>query len=64
MPDLFPTAPRRSRRKLMHVSDAGGDSSPIVQYRCARCGHETDWQDQGTLTEAKKGKPCPNCNKE
>lgn len=56
----------------MGVMDAG---EPGCRFRCRRCGHETDWigvwsvkdgwerTDQPlTLTEAKRGVPCPKCN--
>jgi len=47
-PDLFPETnpPRQAPRKLMH----------------ARCGHESDWIDGLTVTEAKRGMSCPECN--
>ncbi|MDD2748654.1 hypothetical protein [Acidithiobacillus thiooxidans] len=65
--DLFPDLkpPRRKPRKLMHVCDAYGDGPDHVHvcFRCSRCGHETDWIDGLTVTEAKRGIPCPMCNK-
>lgn len=68
--DLFEgTKPRRPRRVMMHVTDAGdsgcgGDDggSGIAQFTCAACGHETDWLPVRTISEAKRGLPCPNCN--
>ena len=61
----------QARRGLqMHVSDAGdcctagGGDAVIVQFKCARCGHETDWMEVATATEAKRGIPCPRCNEE
>lgn len=69
MTDLFPKPPRRKPRVLMHVSD-GGDSS--VELRCAKCGHEERFScrpkenrfgdEDLTVTEAKRGVPCPKCN--
>lgn len=65
--DLFPeTKPARQKpRKLMHVCDAYGDGPEDnhVRFWCARCEHETDWVDGLTVTEAKRGIPCPVCNK-
>lgn len=63
--DLKP--PRARPQKLMHVCDAGGndcdDEMPLlVRYSCKRCGHETEWLDARTVTEAKRGIPCPQCN--
>lgn len=57
---LFP-AERRPPRVLMHVMDAGDVG---VQFRCARCGHETGWISGLTVTKAKRGLPCPDCNQE
>ena len=66
-PDLFPETkpPRQAPRKLMHVCDAYGDGPDDnhVRFHCARCGHESDWIDGLTVTEAKRGMPCPECNK-
>ena len=58
--DLFPEAARRPRIVRMHVVDAGHS---MIKFRCARCGHETGWiPDTMTLTESKRGLPCPRCN--
>lgn len=60
--------PRRPRQWLMHVFDAGDgpcccDETPIsVRYECQRCGHQTEWTGARTVTEAKRGVPCPECN--
>jgi hypothetical protein len=69
--DLFaPARPRRKARVMMHVIDAGcapcadmdGDDPLIVILECGKCGHKTDWLPFRTITEAKRGAPCPNCN--
>lgn len=63
--DLFPeTITKQRRRKLMHVADAGefGDKGPICMMQCAKCGEETDWLEFESITEAKRGIPCPKCN--
>lgn len=65
----MPPKPRAAARKLMHVIDAGpGCSSELepgerhnVRFGCRRCGNETDWQLH-TLTDAKRGIPCPACS--
>ena len=66
-PDLFPeTKPaRQAPRRLMHVCDAYGDGPDDnhVRFHCAHCGHESDWVDGLTVTEAKRGMLCPECNK-
>jgi len=68
MDDLFGQKPRRPPRQLMHVSDAGdscsddSDDAVIAKFACKRCGHETDWIELGTVTEARRGIPCPCCN--
>lgn len=62
MPDLFPAAPRRAPIKRMHVADAGCDA---IKFKC-RCGHDTGWiiwnRREITVSEAKRGLPCPKCN--
>ncbi len=64
--DLFTgkPRPRRKPRVLMHVVDAGQEGGrPVCQMRCARCGLESDWLLFDTVTEAKRGIPCDNCNR-
>lgn len=64
--DLFPfIKPARAKpRVLMHVSDAGGDGpwDAHCRMQCTRCKAETDWIKFATVTEAKRGIPCPACN--
>lgn len=66
--EMFDKPPRAKPRKLMHVCDAGdgpcsNDETPIsVRYLCPRCGHETGWMGARTVTESKRGIPCPKCN--
>lgn len=61
--------PKRPRVWRMRVTDAGDgtyctDEAPIsVRYAFGRCGHETDWMDARTVSEAKRGMPCPCCNR-
>lgn len=65
--DLFPETkpPRRCARALMRVYDAGDcNAGHIVQFRCARCGYDSGWVHVRTITEAKRGLPCPRCNAE
>jgi len=63
-PNLFPDAPRRKRRTMMHVVDAGQwpDGRQIVRLTCSRCGHDTGWEEQRTVTQERRGRPCPVCN--
>lgn len=62
--------PRQKPRKLMHVIDAGGGGCGVdtgehrVRFGCQTCNHETDWQTVKTVTEGKRGIPCPKCNPE
>lgn len=58
-PDLFGKPPRRKPRVLMRVSDAGDGRA---QFTCSKCGHVSEWLEVDTVTEAKRGLPCPNCN--
>lgn len=64
-PLLFDKLPRsRPRIRRGHVVDCGngcGSDAPTwVQLKCAR-GHV--WQEMGdwTITELKRGLPCPTC---
>lgn len=64
----MPKRERKPRRVIMHVVDAGGgcgieDSGQhMVQMACSKCGYKTDWFMVQTVTEGRKGKPCPKCN--
>lgn len=63
---LFDLPPRASRGQLMHVFDCQSDHCeglPIVDMRCAKCGHESGWLSGMTVTESKRGLPCPKCAK-
>jgi len=52
----------RPRRVMMQVADAGVDPG-WLRYECLRCGYDTGWtEDPRTLTEQRRGKPCPRCN--
>lgn len=52
-------APRRKPRHLMHVEDAGDG----ILLKCVHCGHSTGWIVATlTVTEYKRGIPCPECN--
>lgn len=59
--ELLDKPKRRMRGQLMHVSDAGHADGLIVTFRCKKCGYESDWLKVDTVTEAKKGLPCPSC---
>lgn len=68
--DLFPDAPRHRQkpRVLGHVIDAGngcGGTEPgrnhWAQLRC-RNGHTWQIFNGHTVTELKRGLPCPECN--
>jgi hypothetical protein len=61
--ELF-SKPKRRRPVMMHVSDAGGaeDRGVMVTLQCPKCGAETGWIKFRTVTEAKRGQPCPRCN--
>lgn len=62
-PSLFAELPRRKPRKLMHVVDAGnGAGCCVVKFECGYCGFRSDWVEQRTVTEEKRGRPCPQCN--
>lgn len=68
MPDLFPDAPRRRKIVRMHVTDAGDGGCEMARgaflacFKCGSCGYELMWVKVQTVTEAKRGLPCPTCN--
>ena len=67
---LFDSLPRSKRVVRMHVVDAGvgcGDFEPgeqHVRFKCDKCGAESDWETMPSISAARRGKPCHNCNKE
>jgi hypothetical protein len=56
--------PRKSSVKRMRVADAGnGPGCKVIQFVCPHCNHDTGWiKDEKTITENKRGLPCPKCN--
>ncbi len=68
MNQLFPyeKPPRQRHRKLMHVVDAGSGSAEghHVNFVCGHCGHDDGWAVyDDTISDLKRGVPCPKCNK-
>lgn len=59
--DLFGPKPRQPRRVMMHVIDAGNE---VAKFQCVKCMNETGWLRYSSVTEAKRGIPCPKCNEE
>ena len=52
----------RPPRVLMHATYVGHPDSVflgVVQWRCSRCGHETNWLPEPTIGARP---PCPRCN--
>lgn len=65
----LPGVPPKARNKRvwrMQVADAGhmpGGAAKGIQFVCPRCGHDTGWiKDCWTITENRRGQPCPRCN--
>lgn len=57
--------PRSAPVKRMHVADAGHlpGGAKGIRFVCPHCGHDTDWiADEWTISENKRGLPCPSCN--
>lgn len=56
--------PRKKPQKLMHVIDAGPGEGDWcnVEMQCNHCKLVTEWFQVRTVTEAKRGIPCPRCN--
>jgi hypothetical protein len=60
--DLF-GRPKRKRVRMAHVVDAGnGCESMVVQFGCKVCDWRSDWMKMRTVTEGRRGVPCPKCN--
>lgn len=62
---LFPELkkPKQKPRKIMaHVRDVGVDAG---LFECNKCGWSSGWLDVSdwTVTQAKRGVECENCNK-
>ena len=61
--DLFGTRPRRPRRTILKVIDAGHmcsiEGSSWARLQCRKCGHECEYS--GTVTEI-KNQACPTCS--
>lgn len=60
-PPLFPAEhlPRARNIRRMHVTDAG--SNGWVKLECSHCGHAESGYYTETISELKRGLPCP-CN--
>lgn len=66
--DLFPSAPRfrKKPRVLSHAIDAGNSDHGERTWAKLRCRNAHEWETHTdkTVTELKRGLPCPNCNAE
>lgn len=62
--DMFGPKPRQPRRVMMFVVDAGFDGCvDVIQFQCHRCHYNTGWIEcDQTVTQNKRGMPCPDCN--
>lgn len=63
--DLFPeTKPPRAKPRVMaHVFDAGCScETELARFECKRCGWQSDWLSVASISEGKRGVPCPKCN--
>jgi hypothetical protein len=60
--ELLERPKRKTRGQIMHVCDAGcGEGKPVVQFQCPKCEYQSDWFTFDTVTEARRGLPCPRC---
>jgi hypothetical protein len=63
--ELLEKPARKKPRVLMHVCDAGHCEDGVnVQMECRTCGYQSGWMTCDTVSEAKRGLPCPKCNPE
>jgi hypothetical protein len=56
--------PKQTKRKLMHFVDVGEfpDGTSAAHFVCPRFGHDDGWS-RVSMTETRRGIPCPKCNK-
>lgn len=64
---LFPkdSIKRSAPVKRMRVIDAGHMTGGVrgIRFECPHCDHDTGWiEDEWTISENKRGLPCPRCN--
>ena len=59
--ELFPETkqPRPPRRQFMHYIDVGHHSAA---FQCGKCGHKSEWIHGLSISEIKRGFPCPMCS--
>lgn len=58
--DLFGERPKKPRRIMAHVADAGDG---VIEFECTKCGWNTGWMGwDKSVSEAKRGIPCVQCN--
>ena len=60
--ELVPKPARTTRGQLMRVDDASSEAGLTVTMRCAKCDYQSGRRRFPTVTEAKRGLPCPRCN--
>jgi hypothetical protein len=58
--------PRSPQVKRMRVRDAGQSGGhKVIQFVCPHCNYDTGWIiNERTITENKRGIPCPRCNEQ
>lgn len=63
--EMFDKPPRKSPRVMMIVVNAGNhwQGGRGIEFECRKCAHNTGYiVDTRTVTENKRGMPCPVCN--
>lgn len=69
-PDLFGPRPSAPRIVRMHAVDVGQAPGMMPGWRmatgghfvCSRCRHDAGWLFNLTISEIRRGVPCPVCN--
>lgn len=62
--------PRARPRVMMKMTDAGNAGYRLTgwktdrgaNFECLKCGHDDGWTFNLTITEIRRGLPCPKCN--
>jgi len=68
--DLFGPVHRKAPLVRMQAVDhgeapglmPGWRTAQGAHFQCRRCGHDAGWLFDMTVTEIRRGEPCPKCN--
>lgn len=64
-PEQLPRSPRIVRMRVIEETMGCGMPEPgeqYVRFQCHKCEAVTDWEYVPSITAARRGIPCHNCN--